>query len=100
MDTISMTILLLIAFVAWSQGITWLFVGALILFIIVARSIGIAFLAIAGISLLYFLQLGEYWFVILIMLVVVILLVKDRKGAAGGEFYSPELMKLLAGGQG
>lgn len=92
-----MTILLLLAFLAWSQGITWLFLGSLVLFIIVARSIGIVFLVITGIAALYFLHMQQYWFILLILIVAFILLVQSKKQAGASEMYSPELMRLLGG---
>ena len=97
METVSMVILLIIAFLAWSEGITWLFVGSLILFIILARSITVMFVAIIGIAALYLLRLGQYWFIMLIIVILIALLVQSRKRAKAPEFYSPELMRLLGG---
>ncbi len=102
MDTLSIVILLIVAFLGYSQGIIWLFVGALILIIITARSVGVAFLIIAALGALYLLNLGEYWYILLILLAVILILTKGMKEGAGGEggAYSPELMQLLQGAGG
>jgi len=103
MDTLSIVVLLLIAFIGFSQGITWLFVGALVLIVIASRSLGVAVLIIVGVGTLYLLNLHEYWYVLLILIVVILILTKGltEQGAAGAEgMYSPELMQLLGGGGG
>ena len=102
MDTLSIVILLLVAFLAFNQGITWLFVGALILIIVAARSVSVAFLIIVGVGILYLLNLHEYWYILLILIVVILILTKGLSEQAGGAegMYSPELMQLLGGGGG
>lgn len=100
MDALSLTILLLIAFVALNQKITWLFFGAIILFILVCRSISVILILIAALAAMYIFKLQEHWFVVLALVVGAVILVQSRKGGApeGGEMYSPELMRLLGGG--
>ena len=100
MDTLSIVILLLVAFLGYNQGITWLFVGALILIIIASRSIGVTFLIIAALGALYLLNLGEYWYILLILIAVVLILTKGMKEQQTEGMYSPELMQLLGGGGG
>ena len=101
MDTLSIVILLLIAFLGFSQNITWLFVGALILIVIASRSIGVTFLIISGIGAIYLLNLHQYWYVLLILIAVILILTKGMKEEGeGAGMYSPELMQLLGGGGG
>ncbi|MBI1973868.1 hypothetical protein HYS54_03560 [Candidatus Micrarchaeota archaeon] len=100
-DTLSMVILLLIAFAAWSQGITWLFFGSLVLLVVVARSVSIFIVVALGLGAVYFLKLQQYLFLIMVVIAAAIILVKGRhetSSGGGGEMYSPELMKLLGGG--
>lgn len=102
MDSLSMVLLLIVAFVGWSQGITWLFLGSLILLMVTARSIGVMCLVLGGLFAVYFLKLGQYWYVVLILMALIIVLTKGRKekGGYGSEMYSPEMMQQLLGGQG
>lgn len=88
-------------FTAWFLNITWLFLGLLILFILTSGSISISVVTILGICILFqpFIDLREYWFVVMFGIAAFILLVEGRKKEpSGGEYYSPELMSLLGGG--
>ena len=99
MDVFAIIVLLLISFLAWQQGIQWLFVGGIILLILMARSIAITIVVLAGIGGVYFLDLQQYWWIVMCLIAGVVLVISGKKGeaAGGGEFYSPELMKLLGG---
>ena len=95
-----MVVLLLITFIAWSLGIEWLFFGMLILFVLTSGSVAVSAVTLAGVGLMYFLGLSEYWFIIMLVIVGVMLLVQGKKKDSGQqEYYSPELMKLLGGGE-
>lgn len=98
MDTLSVAVLLLLAFMAWGSGITWLFVGAMILFVITVRSFGLIALVLGGIGAIYFLHLQQHWFIIAAGITGLAILIASRKEKAGSEAYSPELMRLLGGG--
>ncbi len=99
-DTSSMVILLLITFIAWSLGITWLFIGLLILFILTSGSVAISAVTLVGVGILYVLKLEQYWFVLLFIIIGLTLMLQGRKKEAKGEeYYSPELMQLLGGAE-
>jgi hypothetical protein len=100
MDPFSMIIVLLIALMAWSQGISWLFFGAIILFIITARRIGIIAIALVVFGTIYVLKLRsiEQLFIVAVVLVGATLwAARKEEAGGGGEMYSPELMQLLGG---
>ena len=97
MDTVSVTVLLLLAFMAWGSGITWLFIGATILFVITARSFGLILIVLGGFAVLYFFHLQEQWFIVAAVVIGIAILMASRKQKAGSEMYSPELMRLLGG---
>lgn len=100
-DTSSMVILLLIAFIAWTiPGLEWLFLGLLILFLLTSGSIAISVFTLMGVAVLYLLELKQYWFVLMFILVGLILLLEGRrKKPREEEYYSPELMQLLGGAE-
>jgi ABC-type Fe3+-siderophore transport system permease subunit len=98
LDSLSVVVLLLLAFLAWSMNVQILALGAVIFLIILARSFAIAAVVIIGMGSLYFFKLDDYWFIIFVVIAGVCLFLSERKGSAGGEAYSPELMRLLGGG--
>jgi hypothetical protein len=94
-----MVVLLLITFIAWSLNITWLFFGMLILFILTSGSVTISAVTLVGVGLMYFLELSQYWFILMFIIVGLMLMLQGRKKDSGQqEMYSPELMELLGGG--
>jgi hypothetical protein len=99
LDTVSVVIILLMAFLGYVEHIQWLFIGGLILFILVVRSIGLIALCLAGIAAVHFVpQLRDNWFIVLVVLVGLIILITSRKEeGGGGDMYSPELMQMLGG---
>jgi hypothetical protein len=98
LDTLSIVVILLMAFIGYVEHITWLFIGGLILFILVVRSIGLVVLAIGGIAAMHFVKLlRDNWIVVLVIIIGLIILVTSRKEEGGGEMYSPELMQMLGG---
>lgn len=96
MDPFAAVILLLITFMAYVQGITWLFIGGLILILILVRSVSVFLAAVGGILLLEFLGMQEYWFIVLAIIAGLILWKEHRK-KKGSEYYSPEMAQLLEG---
>ncbi len=96
MDPFSAIVLLLISFMAYTQGITWLFIGGLILILILLRSISIFIVAVGSIAFLEIFGLQEYWFVALALLAVLILL-RERRKRKSQEYYSAEMAQLLGG---
>jgi len=97
MDSLSVIILLLMAFLAWSSKVEWLFLVLLLLVIIVSKSKLIAFLIITGVGFIYFFRLTDYFFLFFLVIAGVILFMGAKKKAIGTENYSPELMRLLGG---
>ena len=96
-DPLSTLVLLLIAFLAWSQGMDWLFYIMLLIAIITAKSLSLLVVVVFSIGILWYFELKQYWFVALFVIMGVVLILAERKKKTGGEFYSPELMKLLGG---
>lgn len=102
MDTFSMVVILLIAAIAYAQGIWWLFIGMLLLFILTIGSLPLILVTLAGFGFLYFFDLKQHWFIFLVILLGLTIIISERKKPAGAseEYYSPELMQLLGGGGG
>ena len=99
MDTFSLVVILLIAFIAYANGIWWLFLGMLVLFIITMRSKALIALTLAGFGIMYFLKLEQHWFIFMIVVLGLAVAINERNKPAGGqEYMSPELMQLLSGG--
>ena len=98
MDTFTTVVMLLIAFMAWSMGFDYIFLGLAAFTILLSHSIGMASILIVGIGAVYLFGLKEYWFVVFIIVIAFILIKNEKKGSsAGGGSYSPELMSLLGG---
>jgi len=102
MDPFAVIVLLLISFLAWQYNIQWLFLGGLVLLIIMARSIAITVAVLGGIGFLYYFGMKEYWWIVLCIIAGIVIVISTKKGGghgadAGGEMYSPELMRLLGG---
>jgi peptidoglycan/LPS O-acetylase OafA/YrhL len=94
-------VLLLIAFIAWSQSIEWLFflvIGALM---IASKNLVFAVFIAVVIGSLWIIQLQQYYFLGLIIIAIVILGVAiiQHKQGGGKEYVSPELMRLLGGAE-
>ena len=98
MDSLSIMVLLLIAFLAWSQAIEWLFWIILFVIIVTAKSIPLAIFILAIVGGMWYLNLRQYWFIALIAIAAIVLVMSRKHKGAGSEMYSPELMKLLGGG--
>jgi len=98
MDTMTTVVLLLISFLAWQQGLNWLFFGMLIILIIVSRNITITIVTLLAMAGMY-LGFDQYWwaFFALIAGITVYYASRGTKGGRGSEYYSPELMRLLGG---
>lgn len=96
MDTFSTAVMLLLLFLALQVGITWLWVGLLLLMAILVRRIGIILVVSGSVAALYFLKLQGYWFVFLVISLAAVLLFQ-KKEEAPPEMYSPEMMQLLGG---
>ena len=97
MDTFTTVIMLLIAFMAWSMGFDYIFLGLAVFTIILAHSWGIAIILIIGVGSVYFFGLQDYWFILFIVLIAFILIRSEKSGGdkKQEEAYSPELMSLL-----
>ena len=101
MDTLSFVVLMLIAFLALSQNIVWLFAAIMGLMLILAGSWPLRIVILIGTIGIYFFELQQYWFIFFVVLSGLIILIGERKpqtGGGGDEQYSPELMRLLGGG--
>jgi len=102
MDTLSIAVLLLIAFLAFQQGIVWLFAGIMVLTAIITKSWGVRIIIILGtVALVLFEFLSQYWFVLFALIAGLVILINERTSGGGGggnEAYSPELMQMLGGG--
>lgn len=100
MDTLSLVVLMLIAFLALSQNIVWLFAAIMGVMLILAGSWLLRIVILAGTAGIYFLEMQQYWFIFFAVLAGLIIIIGERKPPTGGgdEQYSPELMKLLGGG--
>ena len=96
MDPMSMIILLLVAFLALQQGLDQLFYLVMIVLIILARSVSVTVLGIIVLAMVY-LGYSQYWWIFLGILAGVVLYGAAKSEKAGGEYYSPELMRLLGG---
>lgn len=66
--------------------------------ILTSRSLAVSVIVVLSVGILWYFELRQYWFVALFVIMGVVLLISERKKRTGGEFYSPELMKLLGGG--
>lgn len=104
MDTLTLAIILLVAFVAYQQAVWWLFGIMIVLFLLLARSVGVSLLVIAGFGVLYLFKLQQHWFIFMVLIVGLAIVINERKkpAGAGEEAMSPELMQLLGqyGGEG
>lgn len=101
MDTLSIAVLLLIAFLAFQQEIIWLFAGIMVLTAIITKSWGVRIVIILGtIALVLFEFLSQYWFVLFALIAGLVILINERSSnkEGGNEAYSPELMQMLGGG--
>ncbi|NYZ80125.1 hypothetical protein H0N95_02640 [Candidatus Micrarchaeota archaeon] len=103
MDTLSLVVLMLISFLALSQGITWLFAVIMGVMLILSGSWPLRIVILIGTVGIYIFEseLKPYWFVFFAVLAGLIILIGERKPSTGGggeEQYSPELMRLLGGG--
>ncbi len=96
MDPFAAIVLLVISFMAYTQGIMWLFIGGMFLILILLRSVPVFIAAIGGIAFLEYFNLQQYWFAVLALLAVMILWREHRKKKSE-EFYSPEMMQMLEG---
>ncbi len=97
MDPMTVIILLLVAFLAWQQGIDWLFIVTFALMVVLARSITITLVAVLAVIAMY-MGYAQYWWIFLMVIGGIALYASAKKGGGGGEYYSPELMRLLGGG--
>ncbi len=98
MDTFTTVVMLLIAFMAWSMGFDYIFLGLAAFTILLSHSWGMASILILGIGAVYLFGLKEYWFVLFIIIIAFVLIKNEKQGSnAGGGSYSPELMNLLGG---
>ncbi|MEM0372694.1 MAG: hypothetical protein QXO69_02535 [archaeon] len=99
MDTLSLVVLMFIAFLALSQNILWLFAVLMGLMVVLAGSWLLRIVIIAGAAGIYFFNMQQYWFVFFAALAGLIIIIGEKKQGGGGEEqYSPELMRLLGGG--
>lgn len=100
MDTISVIFILIMTFLSFQQGISWLFYGSVLLFIVTVRQPSIIFIFLLIIGIMQYFNLFDYWFILLAVIVAFVLMRQPPEQApAGGadEMYSPELMELLGG---
>ncbi|MBS3060084.1 MAG: hypothetical protein J4432_01095 [DPANN group archaeon] len=99
MDSLSIVIVLLVTFLAYQQGIPWLFWGSVLLFVVTVRQPSVIIVFGLGLLALQFLRLQDFWFIILAIIVAFVLMTQKEqpKPAGGEELYSPELMELLGG---
>jgi hypothetical protein len=100
MDTLSLVVLMLIAFLALSQNIAWLFALVMGIMLLLAGNWPIRIVILIGTIGIYFFELTQYWFIFFAALAGLIIIIGERKPPSGGgeEAYSPELMRLLGGG--
>lgn len=96
MDQLSTVILLLIAFLAFYQGIAWIFLGLMVILILSSKSMGLSALFGLALALTWVLGSGELWLYVFILTAVLVMLAKRKENDAA-SMYSPELMKLLGG---
>ncbi len=96
MDPMSLIILLLVSFLALQQGLETLFYLTFIVLIVLARSVPITVIGVLVLAMVYF-GYSKYWWIFLGILAGIILYGAAKSEKGGGEYYSPELMRLLGG---
>ena len=100
MDSLSIIVMLLIAFLGLQQGIHWLFIGVMFLTAVIAKNWGLRIIIVLGTAAMYLLNLSQYWFVLFAVIAGLTILLAEKTGDSGGggeEAYSPELMRMLGG---
>ncbi|GEM_PF-1712731 len=98
MEPFTLIVLLLIAFLAWSQSIEWLFYIAMAGLVISSKNIPYSLFVVAVVGTLWFLKLQQYYFVGLVVIALVTLAIAAMQHKGGGEEYlSPELLRMLGG---
>ena len=96
MDRFSTIVLLIIAFLAWYQEITWLFIGLMIILVLTSKSLSLAALFVFAAVITYYLNMQIVWVAMLALAAIAVLLAKRKEASASG-MYSPELLRLLGG---
>ena len=97
MDTFTIIVMLLIAFLAWNMNMMWLFYAIVGIVMVTAKSWAIAIVLLVGVAALYFLKLEQYFLIFFIIIVGLVLIISEKRGGGKSESYSPELMRLLGG---
>lgn len=105
MDSFSIIVLILVAFLAYQANIIYIFWGTMLLAAIFANKWLLRIVMIAAIIVSFFLPnfMKTWWIPILIVIGVLVLLINEKQAASGGggsydDYSSAELMKLLGNG--
>lgn len=93
MEPFSAAILLFLIFIAYTQGVLFVSIGLLVVYLIVSRDFWSFLLTALGIGAIEFLEMKEYWFVVL-GAVLVIILIREKLKSRKSD-YSSDLMSML-----
>lgn len=94
MDPFSAAILLFLIFITYTQGVLFASIGLLVVYLIVFRDFWSFLITLAGIGALEFLEMEEYWFVVLAVVIAVIL-IREKLESRKKDYYSSDLMGML-----
>ncbi len=92
MDPLSAAILVFLVFIAYNQGVLFIAIGLLIIYLIISRDLWGFIIASGGIGAIEILEIKEYWFVVLAAVVAIILLKEKLKSKKSS---SSDILSLL-----
>lgn len=104
MDLFTLMIAIVLMMIALTSGQTWILLGTVLLVSLGTKSLPTTItLIIASIALFYSQDiLGDSWYIALFGLLILALILgfktEEGAGAAGGEYYAPDMGGLAGGG--